>query len=492
MGRVEAGQVARRGLDRVEARYTPSSSSITATAADQAARFGRRSRKSYRFRFLGPCRRGRGKDVVDDPVGLGMHNGAVSRRASTGMRIAHLCDSHQDRPDGVATAVATTVSLLGGAGHEVQLYQPAPLLVAVASRTGCVRCRCHCAASASRAALCHSAAGPGHRPHPHGRAHRDRPDDISAAHGVPVVMTLAHRPTCLLRLLPRDTDRRRARRGASPARLDGPRLPTPGPARPGRRHELFGSVTRSWTASRSFSRLRIRPRRVAEFTRAHLMDVPTSLALADDPLGRAEIRRLLGIPPAAPVVLAVGPTHAGEESVAATGVVPPAVGGSPRPSGDAGVRQRRRPAAPGPRGRVAHALRILPVPHARMAGIYRSPTARVSVHYRHPRPGASGSGHVGLPVVLADPALATRPGASLERRPGRPAQHTIAGGTARRRPLPGACSDPRLHQRLAEAGRVAAAPYPTSRYLDHLLAAYSFAAESAPGPPSWVRERTDR
>jgi len=32
---------------------------------------------------------------------------------------------------------------------------------------------------------------------------------------------------------------------------------------------------------------------------------------------------------------------------------------------------------------------------------------------------------------------------------------------------------------LAEAGRVAAAAYPADRYLDRLLAAYAFAAESA-------------
>jgi hypothetical protein len=39
-------------------------------------------------------------------------------------------------------------------------------------------------------------------------------------------------------------------------------------------------------------------------------------------------------------------------------------------------------------------------------------------------------------------------------------------------------SDPNLHGRLAEAGRVAAAAYPPGRYLEQLLAAYSVAAES--------------
>ena len=130
MGRAEAGQVAQRGLERVEARSAPPiSSSSMATAATRRHVCRRYRENPYRTPFLQRrCRRGRGKDVVDDPVGLGMHNGVVSGEASTGMRIAHLCDSHQDRPDGVATAVATTVSLLRGAGHEVQLYQPAPLL----------------------------------------------------------------------------------------------------------------------------------------------------------------------------------------------------------------------------------------------------------------------------------------------------------------------------------------------------------------------------
>ena len=178
------------------------------------------------------CWRCRGTGVVDDPVELGMHTGGESGRASTGMRIAHFCDSHQDRPDGVATAVATTVSLLRGAGHEVQLYQPAPLLggrgepYGVRSvpvplrdiRVGVPR-------------FGRSAAAPRHRPHPHGRAHRDRRDEICTGARGPRGHDVAHRPARLLRLLPRDTDRRRARRAASPARLDGPRLPAPGPAR---------------------------------------------------------------------------------------------------------------------------------------------------------------------------------------------------------------------------------------------------------------------
>lgn len=44
------------------------------------------------------------------------------------MRVAHFCDSHPGRPDGVARSVELTVRLLRAAGHEVDLYRPGPLL----------------------------------------------------------------------------------------------------------------------------------------------------------------------------------------------------------------------------------------------------------------------------------------------------------------------------------------------------------------------------
>ncbi|GAA1615418.1 glycosyltransferase [Actinoplanes couchii] len=40
------------------------------------------------------------------------------------MRIAHFCDSHPGRPDGVTRSVETTVDLLRSAGHQVDLYRP--------------------------------------------------------------------------------------------------------------------------------------------------------------------------------------------------------------------------------------------------------------------------------------------------------------------------------------------------------------------------------
>ena len=44
------------------------------------------------------------------------------------VRVAHFCDSHPGRPDGVARSAELTVRLLRSAGHEVDLYRPGPLL----------------------------------------------------------------------------------------------------------------------------------------------------------------------------------------------------------------------------------------------------------------------------------------------------------------------------------------------------------------------------
>jgi 1,2-diacylglycerol 3-alpha-glucosyltransferase len=44
------------------------------------------------------------------------------------VRIAHFCDSHAERPDGVARSAQLTVRLLRSAGHEVDFYYPGPLL----------------------------------------------------------------------------------------------------------------------------------------------------------------------------------------------------------------------------------------------------------------------------------------------------------------------------------------------------------------------------
>jgi glycosyltransferase involved in cell wall biosynthesis len=401
------------------------------------------------------------------------------------MRIAHFCDSHQDRPDGVATAVATTVSLLRGAGHEVQLYQPAPLLGGRGEPYG-VR--------SVPVPLRHIRLGMprlvGPRPRPDiVHVHTFGPIGVGGmsyarTHAVPVIMTWHTDLLAYSAYFPEIPI------GAALAALhlrlgwtarDFLRLVRPGP---GRRDQLL----RLGDAFMDRISLILAPSDktaagFAEFPRVPpIWTVPTSLALQDHPLGRAEMRRWLGIPPAAPVVLAVGRATPEKNPTLLLASFAQLLRRMP----DAhlvmvGVRQRRRGLLRLARATgIAHALRTVPpVPHARMAGFYRMSDVLAF-------PSTTDTQglvlleaeQVGLPVVLADPALATRPGdGSHDGQVGRLSTPSRAAPFAAA--LGRVLSDPALHHRLAEAGRVAAAAYPTGRYLDRLLAAYAFAAEPA-------------
>jgi 1,2-diacylglycerol 3-alpha-glucosyltransferase len=205
--------------------------------------------------------------------------------------------------------------------------------------------------------------------------------------------------------------------------------------------------------------------------------VPTSPALAEDLRGRAELRRMLDIAPHAPVVLAVGRVTPEKNPALLLASFAQLLKRIP----DArlvmlGVkRQRRTLLRLARRAGVAGALRIVaPVPHARMAGYYRMSDVLAFASTTDTQGLVLiEAEQVGLPVVLADPRLATRPGAGLED--GRLSTPALAAPFAAA--LGDVLSDPQLHQRLAEAGRAAAAAYPTSRYLEQLLAAYAFAAQ---------------
>jgi 1,2-diacylglycerol 3-alpha-glucosyltransferase len=402
------------------------------------------------------------------------------------MRIAHFCDSHGGRADGVSTSVAATVSLLRAAGHEVQLYQPAPLLgghdepYGVRSvpvplrdiRVGVPRLSTP-------------------RPVPDiVHVHTTGPIGIGGmryarARAIPVVMTWHTDLLAYSAFFPE------IQIGAALAALnlrlgwtirDYLRLVRPGARR---RDQLL----RLGDAFMDRIALILAPSDktaagFAEFTRVPpVWTVPTSLALADDPLNRAEIRRALGIPPAAPVVLAVGRATPEKNPSLLVASFAELLRRIP----DAhlvmlGVRQRRRALLRlARRARVAHALRIVPpVPHTRMAGYYRmSDVLAFSSTTDTQGLVLLEAEQVGLPVVLADPALAARPGASskdgqVDRLSTAPHAAPFAAALCR------VLSDPDLHRGLADSGRVAAAAYPTRRYLDRLLAAYSFAAESTP------------
>jgi 1,2-diacylglycerol 3-alpha-glucosyltransferase len=409
------------------------------------------------------------------------------------MRIAHFCDSHPGRSDGVATAVAATVSLLRGAGHEVQLYQPAPLLgrrcepygvrsVPVPLR-GIRVGRPRLAAARPVPDVVHL-----HTPGPIGIAGMR----YARAHAIPVVMTWHTDLLAYSAFFPE------IQIGAALAawqlRLgwtvrDYLRLVRPGAARRGqllRLGDAFMDRISLILAPSDKTRAGF-----AEFARVPpVWTVPTSLALADDSLGRTELRRRLGLPPTAPVVLAVG--RATPEKNPALLLAAFARLLRRRPDARLvmlGVRQRRRALLRlARRAGVAHALRIVPpVPHTQMAGYYRMSDVLAF-------PSTTDTQglvlleaeQVGLPVVLADPALATRPGATdgLEGRLSTPAREEPFAAALGR-----VLSDPELHRRLAETGRVAAAAYPADRFLGQLLAAYSSIHPLTSGTRS---ERTGR
>ncbi|MGN9908904.1 glycosyltransferase [Phytohabitans sp. LJ34] len=404
------------------------------------------------------------------------------------MRIAHFCDSHRGRTDGVATAVAATVSLLRAAGHEVRLYQAVPLLGGRDEPYG-VR-SVPVPFREIRVGVPRFATP---RPVPDVvHVHTTGPIGIGGmryarAHAIPVVMTWHTDLLAYSAFFPE------IQVGAAVAALqlrlgwsvrDYLRLVRPGA---GRR----GQLLRLGDAFMDHVALILAPSDktaagFAEFARVPpVWTVPTSLALADDPRSREETRRALDIPPAAPVVLAVGRATPEKNPSLLLASFAELVRRIP----DAhlvmlGVRQRRRALLRlARRAGVARALRIVPpVPHARMAGYYR--TADVLAF-----PSTTDTQglvlleaeQVGLPVVIADPALATRPGSGTSggaagrlSTPARAAPFAAALGRV--------LAEPELRERLAEAGRDAAAAYPAGRYLDRLLAAYSFAAGSARDP----------
>jgi glycosyltransferase involved in cell wall biosynthesis len=400
------------------------------------------------------------------------------------MRIAHLCDSHQDRPDGVATAVAATVSLLRGAGHQVQLYQPAPLLGGRGEPYG-VR-SVPVPLRGIRVGVPRFSAS---RPVPDiVHIHTVGPIGIGGmkfarAHAVPVVMTWHTDLLAYSAFFPE------IQIGAALAALhlrlgwtarDYLRLARQGT---GRRDQLL----RLGDAFMDRVSLILAPSDktaagFAEFRHAPpIWTVPTSLALVDDQLDRAEIRRSLGIPPAAPVVLAVGRATPEKNPSLLLASFAHVLRWIPTAHlVMLGVRQRRRALLRSARrAGVAQSLRVVsPVPHSRMAGYYRMSDVLAFASTTDTQGLAVlEAEQLGLPVVLADPALATRPGTGTnDGRAGR------LSTPARAAPFAAALwrvlSDPDLHQRLAEAGRAAAAGYTPGRYLNHLLAAYAYAVES--------------
>jgi glycosyltransferase involved in cell wall biosynthesis len=205
--------------------------------------------------------------------------------------------------------------------------------------------------------------------------------------------------------------------------------------------------------------------------------------LAECPLGRAELRRSLRIAEAAPVVLAVG--RATKEKDPALLLASFARLLRQVPAARlvmVGVQQNRLTVLRLARqAGVAHALRLVrPVPHTRMAAYYRMADVLAFASTTDTQGLVMIEAEAaGLPVVLADAALAARPGgAGASRLSTAPDADSFAAALQR------VLTDPDLHRQVAEAGRAAADAYSADAYLDHLLGAYTFAVAARQGAAS--------
>ncbi|GAB3862263.1 glycosyltransferase family 4 protein [Dactylosporangium cerinum] len=389
----------------------------------------------------------------------------------SGVRVAHFCDSHAGRSDGVAISVATTVTLLRDAGHEVQVYQPAPLLRGRAEP---------CGVRSVPVPLRNVRIGV---PRFHGmrrvpdvvHVHTQGPVGVGGlryarAHDIPVVMTwhtdlLAYSAHFMEIQLGAAHAAQRLQVGWT-AR-DYLKLARPGTER---RAQLLRVgqefldrtaiiIAPSAKTAASF----------AEFERVPpVWTIPTSVALPDCPLGRDDLRRSLRLPVDAPVVLAVG--RATKEKDPA--LLLAAFARLLRQLPDArlvmlGVRQRRQAVLRLARqAGVGHALRLIrPVPHARMAAYYRMADVLAFASTTDTQGLVMVEAEAqGLPVVLADAALA-----GTHRLSTAPDADSFAAAIGR------VLTDPSLHREVAEAGRAAAEAYSTQHYLDHLLRVYQAA-----------------
>ncbi|WP_433051213.1 glycosyltransferase [Dactylosporangium sp. CS-033363] len=392
------------------------------------------------------------------------------------MRIAHFCDSHPGRSDGVATSVAATVSLLRAAGHDVQVYQPAPLLRGRDEPCG-VR-SLPVPMRNIRVGVPHFS---GMRPVPHiVHVHTPGPVGIGGlryarAHDLPVVMTwhtdlLAYSAHFMeiqfgaahaaqrLALGWTVRDYLRLARSGAERRAQLLRL--------GQEFMDRTSVVIAPSAKTAAG--------LAEFERLPpVWTVPTSIQLDECPLGRAELRRSLRIPETAPVVLAVG--RATKEKDPALLLASFARLLRQLPNARlvmVGVKQNRINVLRVARQMgVAHALRLVrPVPHNRMAAYYRMADVLAFASTTDTQGLVMIEAEAaGLPVVLADAALAERPGGASGRLATAPDADSFGAGLGR------VLTDPALHREVAEAGRAAADAYSAEHYLGHLMAAYQFA-----------------
>ncbi|WP_327008618.1 glycosyltransferase [Dactylosporangium sp. NBC_01737] len=396
------------------------------------------------------------------------------------MRVAHFCDSHAGRSDGVAISVATTVALLRDAGHEVQVYQPAPLL-----RGRDEPCGVRSVPVPLRNVRIGVPRFPGMRRVPEVvHIHTQGPVGVGGlryarAHDIPVVMTwhtdlLAYSAHFMEIQLGAAHAAQRLALGWTVR--DYLKLTRPGTERRAQLVRLGQEfldrtsiiIAPSEKTAASF----------AEFERVPpVWTVPTSVALPDCPLGRDDLRRSLRLPVDAPVVLAVGRATKEKDPALLLASFARVLRRLP----DArlvmlGVLQRRQAVLRLARqAGVAHAVRLVrPVPHGSMAAYYRMADVLAFASTTDTQGLVLVEAEAqGLPVVLADAALA-----GTHRLSTAPDADSFAAALVR------VLTDPLLHREVAEAGRAAAEAYSTRHYLDHLLRVYQAAQGAAQGVAS--------
>ncbi|TDC37344.1 glycosyltransferase [Micromonospora sp. 15K316] len=388
------------------------------------------------------------------------------------MRIAHVSDSHLANIEGVATSVGATVALLRAAGHQVTLHSPGPLF-------GCRRpgelASLPVPTRPYRLALPRLPDAPVDLLH----VHTTGPVGIAglryaAARSLPVVFTWH---TDLIAYAPYYPE---VPLGAAYA---GWRLGLPWRARalgelfrpgPGRDERLF-ELGRCLLAHMSL--LLAPSAKTAEAMapmagRTPIVVLPTPVpAPAPDADDRRRVRTDLGIPPDAPLLLAVGrasPEKDPELLLAAFARVRRALPAARLAL--LGVRRNRiaiRRAAR--RLAVGDALHLLdPVPRARVGAYYRAADvlAFASTTDTQGLVLAEAEAH-GLPVAMVDAGLATRPGTGT-RRPLAPGTPTEFGALLCR-----LLTDEALRERVSAEGGAAVTAWTGEHYLAELTRLYT-------------------
>ncbi|MEU5564738.1 glycosyltransferase [Micromonospora musae] len=394
------------------------------------------------------------------------------------MRIAHVSDSHLANVEGVATSVGATVALLRAAGHQVTLYSPGPL----SRRRPGELPSLPVPTRPYRLALPRFPDAPVELLH----VHTTGPVGIAglryaAARSLPVVFTWH---TDLIAYAPHYPE---VPLGAAYAglRLGLPwraralrELSRPGPGRDARLTELGRCLLAQMSlllAPSAKTAEAMAP--MAGRTPIVVLPTPVPAPTPDDD-DRRRIRADLGIPPDAPVLLAVGrasPEKDPELLLAAFAQVRRAL-----PTARLvllGVRRNRAAVRRAARRlAVDDAAHLLdPVPRTRVGGYYRAADVLAFTSTTDTQGLVLGEAEAhGLPVAMVDADLATRPGTGT-RRPcaaGTPAEF----GALLRRLL----TDEALRGRVTAEGRAAVTAWSGARYLAELTRLYTTLRHPSP------------